>query len=115
MTIMNMADIIREFARLRQEHTHDRDTANNYGCFNVETCRNCNYVYNSRACINCHNCDSLIECVQCVDCRDCAFCIGLNGAQFHILNKEYSELEYYNILRLVRVDWNVQAFDPEDL
>lgn len=102
----------REWTKIRTEHTHDRDGANNYGCFNVEACRNCNYVYNSRACIGCHNCDSIIECVQCVDCRDCAFCVGLNGARFHILNKEFSEQDYYAKLTEMGVDWNVEAFDP---
>ena len=70
---------------------------NNYGCFNIEACQNCNYVYNSRSAINCHNSDTLVECVQCIDCRDCAFCVGLNGARFHILNREYSEQEYFAI------------------
>ena len=102
----------REWSKLKVEHTHDRDGMNNYGCFNVEACRNCNYTYNSRACISCHNCDSIIECVQCIDCRDCAFCVGLNGARFHILNKEYAEEEYYNVLRALGVEWNVQAYDP---
>lgn len=109
---MNRQELDREWARLRNEHTQDRDGANNYGCFNVEACRNCNYVYNSRNCINCHNSDAIIECVQCIDCRDCAFCVGLNGARFHILNKEYSEEEYYNTLRELGIDWNVEAFDP---
>lgn len=109
---MDMAEFQREWARIKNEHTLDRDAANNYGCFNVEACRNCNYVYNSRNCINCHNSDSIIECVQCIDCRDCAFCVGLNGARFHILNKEYTEEAYYETLRSLGIDWNVQAFDP---
>ena len=75
---------LNDWARLRTEHTHDRDGFNNYGCFNVEACRNCNFVYNARGCLSCHNCDSIIECVQCVDCRDCAYSVGLNGARFHI-------------------------------
>ena len=103
-----------EWHRLKNEHTHDRDGANNYGCFNVEACRNCNYIYTARACISCHNCDSVIECVQCVDCRDCAYCVGLNGARFHILNKEHTEEEYYAKLRAFGIDWNVEAFDPLD-
>jgi len=106
------AELQREWARIKSEHTYDRDGMNNYGCFNVEACRNCNYVYNSRACINCHNSDSIIECVQCIDCRDCAYCVGLNGARFHILNKEYTEEEYYNTLRSLGITWEVQAFDP---
>ena len=103
-----------DWNRLKNEHTSDRYGANNYGCFNVDACRNCNYVYNARACISCHNCDSVVECVQCVDCRDCAFCVGLNGARFHILNKEYSEEEYYAKLRAEGIEWEVQAFDPMD-
>jgi len=112
MVIRSRDELDREWAKLRSDHMHDRDGANNYGCFNVETSRGCNYVYNSRGCINCHNSDSIIECVQCVDCRDCAFCVGLNGARFHILNREYNEEEYYNQLRLLRVVWEVQAYDP---
>jgi len=109
---MDMQELEREFTHIKAEHMHDRDMGNNYGCFNIEACRNCNYVYNSRACIGCHNSDSCIECIQCVDCRDCAFCAGLNGARFHILNREYTEEEYYKILTDLGIDWNVQAFDP---
>lgn len=112
MVCQDMADFQREWSKLRNEHTHDRDSANNYGCFNVESCRNCNYVYNARSCISCHNCDSIIECVQCIDCRDCAFCVGLNGARFHILNHEYSGQEYYDQLRLLGVEWEVNVPDP---
>lgn len=112
MVIRSRDELDREWSKLRNEHTHDRDPANNYGCFNVETSRNCNYVYNSKGCINCHNSDSLVECVQCIDCRDCAYCVGLNGARFHILNREYNEEEYYNQLRLLRIEWEVQAGDP---
>lgn len=105
----DLREVMRTFATLKQEHTHDRDQSNNYGCFNVEGCRNCNYVYNSRDCIACHNSDSCFDCVQCVDCRDCAFCVGLNGARFHFLNTEYTEFEYYNKLRFYGVDWEVEA------
>lgn len=103
---------MREWTNLRAEHTHDRDVANNYGCFNVEACRNCNYVYNARGCISCHNCDSVIECVQCVDCRDCSYCVGLNGAQYHILNHEYTKEGYFARLAELGIDPNVEAFDP---
>jgi len=109
---MNTDELQREWSRLRTEHTHDRDGVNNYGSFNVDACRNCNYTYNSRGCINCHNSDSLIECVQCTDCRDSAYCVGLNGARFHILNREYSEEAYYDTLRSLGVDWNVEVYDP---
>lgn len=99
-----------EFARLKAEHMHDRDGANNYSCFNVENCRNCNFSYNSRNCLSCHNCDSCIECVQCVDCKSCAFCVGLNGAKYMILNEQFSEQEYYRRLQELGIDPEVQAY-----
>ena len=97
------------FSKLRSDHMHDRDSHNNYGCFNVEACRNCNWVYNSRAALSCSNCDSVIECVQCVECRDCAYCVGISGARFHILNEEYNEEGYYAKLKALGVDWNVDV------
>ena len=106
----DLKEVMRSFAKLRNEHTHDRDKHNNYGCFNVVNCKNCNYVYNARDCIGCHNCDGMIDCVQCVDCSNCAYCVGLQGAKFHFLNVEYTELEYYNKLRLYGVDWEVDEF-----
>lgn len=109
---MDRDGLMREWARLKAEHTHYRDGMNNYGCFNVDNCRNSNYVYNSKDCIACHNSDSLVECVQCIDCRDCAYCVGLNGARFHILNQEYSEAGYYEMLKWLGVEWEVQAYDP---
>ena len=105
---------LNQWARLKAEHTHDRDGFNNFGCFNVEACRNCNFVYNSRACLSCHNCDSLIECVSCVDCRDSAYSISLNGARFHILNQEHDEQGYYQRLTELGIDWNVSAIDALD-
>ncbi len=108
-----LEEVMKSFAALRAEHTHDRDAASNYGCYNVEDCRNCNFVYNSRGCMSCHNGDGLIECVQCVDCRDCAFCVGLQGARFHFLNKECSELEYYNKMRLYGIEWEVHAMGDD--
>jgi len=40
--------------------------------------------------------------------------VGLNGARFHILNKEYTEEEYYAKLRAFGINWKVEAFDPLD-
>ena len=105
---------LQEWSRLKAEHTSERDGSNNYGCFNIEACRGCNFVQNSRGCISCHGCNRLIECVQCVGCSDCAFSVGLKNARFHILNKEYVEVEYYQRLTELGVDWSVDALRPED-
>lgn len=106
---MDIGELYDKFNKLKIEHTHDRDNANDYGCFNVEACRNCNFVYNSRACLGCHNCDGCIDCVQCVDCRHCAFCVGLNGARYAILNQEYPEQEYYAKLDELGVDHSFEG------
>ncbi len=105
-------EVAEEFNRLRIEHTHDRDSLNNYGCYGVEACHNCNFVYNSRGCIGCHNCDSCIECVQCVDCKDCVYCVGLNGARYAILNVEYDEAEWRKRIEMLEINMNV---DPGDM
>ncbi len=107
---MDREQVLAEYARLKQEHTHDRDGSNNYGCFNVEACNNCNFVYNSRACISCHNCDSLIECVQCVDCKHCAFSVGLKGVEYHILNQPVPYDEYNRRLQMMGIEPEVDVF-----
>ncbi len=106
---MTKDELLRKFEELRNEHTHYRDASNNYGCFNIERCRNCNFIYNSRGALSCHGGDSLIECIQCVDCRSCAYCVGMTGSVYAILNVEYPEAEYYRILTELGVDWIVEA------
>ncbi len=106
---LTMDEVMRKFSTLKAEHTQYRDSSNNYGCFNVENCRNCNFVYNSRDAISCHASDGLIDCVQCVDCRNCAFCVGVTGQAFAILNVEYLEADYYQILTDLGVNWNVEV------
>lgn len=103
-------DLWNEFTRLKNEHMADRDNNNNYSSFNNEACRSCSFVYNSRGLLNCANCDSCIECVYCVDCRNCAFCVGLNGAQFQILNVQYYESEYYERLAELGIDTDIVTF-----
>lgn len=107
---MDRQQVMGEFSRLRQEHTYDRDSANNYGCFNVEACNNCNYTFNSRSCIGCHACDSCFECVQCVNCKHCAFCVGLNGAEYHFLNQQLPPAEYQRRMAELGIETEVQGF-----
>lgn len=101
---------VNKFNALKNDHLHDRDGHNNYGCFNIDACRNCNFVYNSRSCFSSHNCDSCIECVQCVDCKHCAYCVGLNGAKFQILNVQYTEGDYYRKLSELGIDPTVSNY-----
>jgi hypothetical protein len=104
------SDLWAQYTRLKNEHMADRDNHNNHSSFNNEACRNCNYVYNSRGCLNCANCESCIECVYCIDCRNCAFCVGLMGAKFQILNEQYDEAGYFAKLAELGIDTEIVTF-----
>lgn len=98
-----------EFHRLKMEHLQVRDANNNYSCFNVEGCKDCDYTYNSKYCFSCHNCDSCVDCISCTNCQNCAYCVGLIDARYQILNKQYSEEDYFKKLEEIGVDPTVDA------
>jgi hypothetical protein len=99
-----------QFTHLKMDHMRDRDGANNYSCFNIEGCRDCNYVFGSRNCFSCHNCDSCMECISCVDCKNCTLCVGLKEAQYQILNIQYDEASYYARLKELGIDPEVDTY-----
>lgn len=52
--------------------------------------------FNLKFCNGCTNgCMNLDYCVDCSNCKNCFGCVGLFKKEFFILNKEYSEAEYY--------------------
>jgi len=53
-------------------------------CYNLKFCTNCTS--------NMRDCD---YCAGCFSCSDCFGCVGLKRASFCILNKQYSEKEYF--------------------
>lgn len=66
-----------------------------------ELCYQCVAVDGHRL-LSCHNCLSacanLSYCDNCYSCKDCFGCIGMKNKQFCILNKQYTEEEYKNLL-----------------
>ncbi|MFH1315150.1 MAG: hypothetical protein ABIH67_02015 [Candidatus Uhrbacteria bacterium] len=74
------------------------DVGSNQGYGNIAAikssgCRFCNfanYCQNCEYCTECHNCDN------------CFGCIGLRHKKFHILNKEYSEDEYWLLVDKIK-------------
>ncbi len=55
------------------------------------------------ACIHCTQCERcsnsayLQRCVDCSDCTYCFGCVGMSGAEFHILNQRYERNRYFEI------------------
>ncbi|MFH1253610.1 MAG: hypothetical protein V1664_04765 [Candidatus Uhrbacteria bacterium] len=63
-----------------------------YGNAAAFNCQNCLFNYFA---IRCQNCE---YCIECYDCENCFGCVGLKRKKFCILNKQYSEDEYWKIL-----------------
>lgn len=67
-------------------------------CYN---CNSCNYCYNCNYCCDCYDCNDCDYCYDCYDCNDCNYCYkcsGLSFKKYHILNIEFTEEEYKNII-----------------
>lgn len=60
-------------------------------CGNMITtnCSDCFFNWVITRCLACE------YCVECLECQNCFGCVGLKHKKFHILNKEYSEEEYW--------------------
>lgn len=50
--------------------------------------------------------NDLNYCSYCTKCSNCFGCVGLNGQQFCVLNKQYSEKEYWELLRQIQALMN---------
>lgn len=60
-----------------------------YECFSIGLgAYNCNFCDCTRSCTDCEYCD------LCFSCKHCFGCVGLQGKEYHILNKPYSKEEY---------------------
>lgn len=68
---------------------------------NSELCLECldsEALYDCLHCQNCSNSSALKFCFGLTNCRDCFACVNLNQKQFCILNKQYSEEEYFKTI-----------------
>lgn len=85
-----------------------------YRCNYCEGCEYCSECTHSKGCTNCHNsayCEHCTNCVgskylehceACADCSYCFGCVGLVHKDFHILNKPYGRIEYFEIVAKLR-------------
>lgn len=57
---------------------------------------NCNFIY---WCANCRNSEYLM---YCFDCEFCFGCFNLKRKKYHILNKQYKEKGYFNLVSKIK-------------
>lgn len=57
---------------------------------------NCNFIY---WCANCNDCEYIM---YCFDCERCFGCFNLKWKKFHILNEEYEEKEYFELVEEIK-------------
>ena len=72
------------------------------GCTQCKRSVSCSKSTYLDDCRECDNSRYLSLCVQCTECLHCLGCVGLNGAEFCVLNEQYSRKEYFNVLRRVQ-------------
>lgn len=68
------------------------NSADSYYCATIPDSSNCNF------CINLARSLNMEYCISCLNCENCFACVGLNRKKFCILNKQYSEEEYWTKL-----------------
>ena len=62
------------------------------------------YVYDTVATSHCGNCRYLAYSEYCEDCEYCFGCVGLRKKKFCILNKQYTEAEYAELVGQIKAD-----------
>ena len=74
-------------------------------------------VYNLKFCSNCTTNNSNLEyCYQCTGCDECFGCTSLKKKKFCILNKQYSEGEYRELVKRIKDEMEEYGeFFPKDL
>jgi hypothetical protein len=92
-------------------------------CIGCDSCEDCTYCEESIDCTSCtqskrcvgcekvsycgdsRDCKGsryLTLCVSCTDCVHCLACVGLDGAEFYVLNQKRTRKEYFALLRQVQ-------------
>ncbi len=71
-------------------------------CTQSKRCVGCEKVSYCEDCRDCKASRYLTLCVDCTDCVHCLACVGLQGAEFYVLNQKCSRKEYFALLRQVQ-------------
>jgi hypothetical protein len=84
-----------------------RDSYDIMGGYNVEKCIGlcAADAYNGKYCTEAiYNSSNLEYCELCYNSENCFGCVGLRNKKFHILNKQYSEQEYWQLVDKIKCD-----------
>ncbi len=71
-------------------------------CTQSKRCVSCEKVSYCEDCRDCKGSRYLTLCVECSDCVHCLACVGLEGAEFYVLNEKRTRKEYFALLRQVQ-------------
>jgi hypothetical protein len=71
-------------------------------CTQSKRCVSCEKVSYCEDCRDCKSSRYLTLCVNCTDCVHCLGCVGLEGAEFYVLNEKRTRKEYFALLRQVQ-------------
>ena len=100
-----------------------RDCASCMFCKNCNACYRCNYCEDCQECSHCNQCKDCVRCnacshcqgcescvgsaylelcTRCSDCNYCFGCVGLQKADFHILNVKYDRSTYFEAVKKLK-------------
>ncbi len=71
---------------------------NCYEAIDSDSCYECFYI---QKCVNCDNCRYMKNCTQCKNCR---MCVDINVAEYMILNTQYTQKEYSDMIERLQND-----------
>lgn len=89
-------------------------------CVRCDDCSNCEQCHDCRACTKsrlsrhcarsgslefCEGCEDsqyLVLCLDCANCTQCFACVGLQGAEFHVLNQRYTRKDYFPVVQALK-------------
>jgi len=85
-----------------QDCTYCEESIDCTSCTQSKRCVSCEKVSYCEDCRDCQLSRYLTLCVGCTDCVHCLGCVGLEGAEFYVLNEKRSRKEYFAVLRQVQ-------------
>jgi hypothetical protein len=85
-----------------EDCTYCEESIDCTSCTQCKRCVSCEKVSYCEDCRDCQGSRYLTLCVDCHDCVHCLACVGLEGAEFHVLNQKRTRKEYFALLRQVQ-------------
>ena len=78
-------------------------------CTHAQRSVDCSGSSHLRDCRGCEDSRYLALCVDCLSCTYCLGCVGLEGAEFYVLNEPVSRSQYFKLAKAVGAEMEVRA------